>query len=604
METPLSPSPMPLTLQLDPIAVEDIPMEEEYDHLDEALLSPTSKQRYRSGSLQHRCGFGFIKGATVRNKYFRLRDHGLLGYFTQDDHTASLEIMFSLFTTVEPQPPVNFVVRSVDIAQTATWLKVEDPVTFKAGSPEEMDQWVADIQTKLDLMKRKEDAKSYRKRSMIPAHNADDMVFSVTEDPPYYRAFSHKFLMLNEIGEGSFSIVRKGVNRLTAEMVAVKCARHTPALLEEVSILKQLQHPNIVNLHGVYKLDDMFYIVMDYMANGDLCDKLIEVQRFPEDDVRHIIALVAHGIQYIHSLNIVHRDIKPENILLHKNSIKLADFGLAKRITDPSGLFQKGCGTPEYAAPELLYGRPYGTKSDLFSLGVVMYVLLFGSFPFTVASAAALQRLERFTEGADIRDMSCLHPSNPIWKSVSPEAQQVVHKLLVVDPDERLSATELLEHPWLKKEMHQVGPPGEDDDGLRIQNCIEKGLLELLSRGFEVLKHNQNGKTSHAHRTILRYDVATMSLSWTPASTLHQNPKKHFKVHPRVIFLKDVINVTTGCTTPAFMKVTHHTIKSDHCFSLVTETRTLDLETETKGQQLYLMDGLMRLVEQARRSAG
>ncbi|CAK4083492.1 unnamed protein product [Aphanomyces euteiches] len=599
METPLSPSPTPLTLQVDPIAVEDILVEDGYDPIEEGLLSPTSKQRYRSGSLQHRCGFGFLKGATVRTKYFRLRDHGLLGYFTQDDHAASLEIMFTLFTTVEAQPPLNFVLKSVDIIQTATWLKVEDPVTFRTRSAEEMEQWVTDIRNKLDLMKRKEDAKTYRKRSMIPAHNADDLVFSVTDDPPYYRTFANKFLLLNEIGEGSFSIVRKSVNRLTAEMCAVKCAKHTPALLEEVAILKQLHHPNIVNLHGVYKLDDMFYIVMDFMADGDLCDKLIEVHRFPEDQVRHIVMLVAQGIVYIHSLNIVHRDIKPENILLHKNSIKLADFGLAKRITDPSGQFQKGCGTPEYAAPELLYGRPYGTRSDLFSLGVVIYVLLFGNFPFTVASAAALQRLERFTEGEDVRDMSCLSPSNPAWKTVSPEAQQVLLGLLVVDPNERMSATDLLNHPWLTR-ASTTDPRGmNDDDELRVQNCVEKGLLELLTRGLEVLKHNQTGKSSHAHRTILRLDITSMALTWTPASTLHQHPKKHFqaKVHPRTIFLKDVVQVSAGCSTPAFMKSA--TIKEDHCFSLVTEVRTLDLETETKSQQEYLVQGLSRLVKMA-----
>ncbi|KAF0765525.1 hypothetical protein AaE_002978 [Aphanomyces astaci] len=609
METPLSPSPLPLTLQLDPICVEDIPVDDEFDPVEEALLSPTSKQRYRSGALQHRCGFGFIKGATVRTKYFRLRDHGLLGYFSQDDHTASLEIMFTLFTTIEAMPSTNtFVLRSVDIVQTATWLKVEDPVTFKTNSADELETWVADIRTKLDLMKRKEDAKSYRKRSMIPVHNADDLVFSITDDPPYYRTFSHKFLLLNEIGEGSFSIVRKAVNRVTAEMCAVKCSKHTPALLEEVAILKQLHHPNIVNLHGVYKLDELFYIVMDYMADGDLCDKLIQVQKFPEPHVRHVITMVARGIQYIHSLNIVHRDIKPENILLHKTSIKLADFGLAKRITDPSGHFQKGCGTPEYAAPELLYGRPYGTKSDLFSLGVVMYVLLFGNFPFTVASAAALQRLDRFSDGEDIRDMSCLHPSNPIWNTVSAQAQEVLRGLLAVDPTDRYSASDLLAHRWLTQGNvtpsagYDVEPTlANNDDSVRIQNCIEMGFAELICRGFEVLKHNQNGKTSHAHRTTLRYDVATHSVSWTPASTLHQHPRKHFKVHPRTIFLKDVVAVASGCdASRAFAKMKHQTIKDDHCLSLVTESRTLDLETETKGQQTYLVEGLTRLVQMAK----
>ncbi|OQS02417.1 DEAD/DEAH box RNA helicase [Thraustotheca clavata] len=557
----------------------------------EMLLSPTSKVRYRAGGLLHQYGFGFVKNASFKHKYFRLREHGLLGYVAQDAHEAALEVLFTLGTTIESIGTTTFVLKQVNIVQPSSWLKVVDPVAFKAQTSEERDAWVSDIVSKLDLLKKKDEQAKHRKLSLIPIHNAEDLLFSATADPPYYRTFLNKFLMLGEIGEGSFSVVRKGVDRLTAEMCAIKCSKPTPSLLEEVAILKLLSHPSIIGLHGVYKTNDMFYIVMDYMADGDLCDRLIQVQRFPEHEVRRIIAQVAKAIHHIHSLNIIHRDIKPENILLHKDSVKIADFGLAKRILDPTVQFQKGCGTPEYAAPELLYGRPYGTQSDLFSLGVVMYVLLFGAFPFTVASAAALQRLERFSESGDVRDMSCLHPANPQWQYVSAHAQEVILKLLEINPDKRLTASQLLQHPWIADILSDL--PQDND---RLSDCTCIGFLELMCRGIELIKHNQSGKEAHA--SILSYDVPTRLLSWTPASTIQQNPKKHFnaKDHPRTIFLPEVVEIVRGCSKPAFAKKRDPS-KEFVCLSIQTPTRTLDVELATPSQRDFLYNGLERLLK-------
>ncbi|OQR96700.1 calcium/calmodulin-dependent protein kinase [Achlya hypogyna] len=572
--------------EMDPMAIDvDAPYEPPTE-----LLSPTSKQKYRAGPLQHRCGLGFLKSAGFQRKFFRLRDHGLLGYEAQDAHAASLEILFNVFTVVEPTAPGAFVLRHVDVHQTSAWLKVEDPVAFRAGNAVDADAWVADITAKLELLKHRDEASKHRKQSLIPTHNAEDLLFSATTDPPFYRSFANKYLMLGEIGEGSFSVVRKGVDRVTAEVCAIKCSKPTPSLLEEVAILKLLSHPNIIGLHGVYKTNDMFYIVMDLMADGDLCDRLIEVQRFPEDEVKRIIAQVARGIEHMHGLNVVHRDIKPENILLHKDSVKIADFGLAKRMADPTALFQKGCGTPEYAAPELLYGRPYGTQSDLFSLGVVTYVLLFGAFPFTVASAAALQRLQRFSESGDVRDMGCLHPANPQWQFVSPEAQDALLRLLAIDPAERLTATEFLAHPWL------AATPLPTVD-IRRLDCVQVGFLELLCRGIDVLKHNKDGKDKWPHASILRFDVATQMLSWTPASVV--NPKKRFpaKSHPRRLFLLDVQEVVRGASRPAFAKLAGDEAKATLCLSIVTAARSLDLELPTATQRDVLVDGLRRLLQ-------
>ncbi|KAE8953164.1 hypothetical protein PR003_g34089, partial [Phytophthora rubi] len=223
---------------------------------------------------------------------------------------------------------------------------------------------------------------------------------------------------MKEIGEGSFSIVHRAVNRMTGQVCAVKCCKISAALEEEERLLRTLSHPNVVSLEGVYERNkDLHYVVMDYLKDGDLCDLLIERQRLPEPETRRIIRQVVEGLAYLHRRCVLHRDIKPENILIHGNIVKIADFGLAKELAQPTSMLKRSCGTLEYAAPELLCGRPYGLKSDVFSLGIVMYVLLFGAFPFSVESAAALQCMDHFPEGVDVRDMSCLSRSNVQWRT-------------------------------------------------------------------------------------------------------------------------------------------------------------------------------------------
>ncbi|KAJ0404798.1 hypothetical protein P43SY_003474 [Pythium insidiosum] len=243
------------------------------------------------------------------------------------------------------------------------------------------------------------------------------------EEPPEFALFRNKFLLLKEIGEGSFSIVHRGVNRLTAQLCAIKCCKHSPALDEEVGILRKLSHPNVIQLEGVYHQDEMFYVVMDYMGDGDLCEQLIRKQRLSETEAKQIILQVVQGLEYLHRHYIIHRDIKPENILLHGGLAKLADFGLAKQLPNATSMLKRSCGTLEYAAPELLRGQAYGLKSDIFSLGVVLYVLLFGTFPFSIESAAALQRMQRFPGGVDVRDMSCLRRDNALWLFWDSEVQ-------------------------------------------------------------------------------------------------------------------------------------------------------------------------------------
>ncbi|DBA05380.1 TPA: hypothetical protein N0F65_007542 [Lagenidium giganteum] len=450
------------------------------------------------------------------------------------------------------------------------------------------------------------------------------LVFSSTPDLPEFQTFKSKFLLLKEIGEGAFSIVHKGVSRLTGQLHAIKCSKASAALEEEVGILRKLSHPNVVSLEGVYKEDEMYYVVMDFLGDGDLCDLLIRRQRLNEHDAKVIVYQVIMAIDYLHRRNILHRDIKPENILTHGNIVKLADFGLAKQLPNASSMLKRSCGTLEYAAPEILCGRAYGLKSDIFSLGVVLYVLLYGAFPFSVESAAALQRMERFPDGVDVRDMSCLSRQNEQWKLVSPEAQDILLKMLTANEKERPSAKDLLQHPWLEAvsesmTVASVGTPHasretnvEEEEVSRIADCRQKGFVELLSRGLEMIKYGNKGTTS-PHSTILTINIVDRSLSWTAkpnpiASALGTNGSSRKldigaskPQSSRTIRFENIKEVRLGHGTDAFLHGRPRPIPEvARCLSIISTSRSLDLELRVASQRDFLAAGLAHLLKDVR----
>lgn len=461
------------------------------------------------------------------------------------------------------------------------------------------------------------------------------MLFSRTQDPAEFQSFRAKYLLMKEIGEGSFSIVHKAVNRLTGRLCAVKCCKYSPALEDEVALLRKLSHPNIVGIEGVYHQDDMYYVVMDYMDDGDLCDLLIKKQRLSEKEVQRIILQVLQAVEYLHRHSVLHRDIKPENILLHGNAVKLADFGLAKQLTTGSSTLKRSCGTLEYAAPELLCGLPYGLKSDVFSLGIVMYVLLFGAFPFSIESAAALQCMDRFPDGMDVRDMSCLSRENIQWRSVSPEVQDVILKMLTQSEKDRISAKDLLKHPWFQSAMAlnddatliKSGLTDKFGSGkmntavqecLRISDCDAKGFCDLLGRGLNVVKIG-NKETTLPHESVLTIDFGLQYVSWTARSTIWSSSGRKKTVNPhedrqrraitdskngRVIFFDDIKEIRVGHATDAFSRLKDKcSAPAERCISIISSWRTLDLVVQAPSQREFLLEGLQALLPEVDSSA-
>lgn len=270
----------------------------------------------------------------------------------------------------------------------------------------------------------------------------------------------------NEIGKGAFSVVFLAQNKQTGEKVAVKTIDKQQAketqddkrLKTEVAILKQVKHPNIVSLKDLFETNDKLYLVMELVTGGELFDKIVEKGQYTEKDASAIVKKILSAVQYLHGLNIAHRDLKPENLLLRDNDtdVLLSDFGLSK-IIDEKTMLTTACGTPYYVAPEVLSASGYDKEVDLWSIGVITYLLLCGFPPFYGESLPEV--FEQIMKAEyDFPD--------PYWTEVTKEAKDFISKLLVVDAKKRLTSEQALAHPWIQS--------GGSDKVLNIKSEMEK----------------------------------------------------------------------------------------------------------------------------------
>jgi len=258
-----------------------------------------------------------------------------------------------------------------------------------------------------------------------------------------------KYEITEELGRGAFSIVKLAIDKETGEKFAVKIINKTTIgqdmnrLATEIAILKQVQHPNVIVLKETIDTKNCLFIVTELVTGGELFDKIVELGSFTESKAAIVIRKMVSAIDYLHSKGIVHRDLKPEILLLKDDKditeIKIADFGLSK-IVSTQVMMQTACGTPGYVAPEILLTKGYEKEVDLWSIGVITYILLCGFPPFYNDNIAELFE--------QIMKAEYDFPKE-YWHSISKEAKDFVSKLLVADPHERMTSNEALEHPWL-----------------------------------------------------------------------------------------------------------------------------------------------------------
>ena len=274
-----------------------------------------------------------------------------------------------------------------------------------------------------------------------------------------------KYEVKQKIGKGKFGLVKCGLNKETKKPVAIKIMAKKnmdKSDLElakvEIDILKIGQHPNIIKLYDIYENESYIYIIMEYCSGGDLLSYFeYHEYELPETKVCEIIHKLSMAIYYLHSYGIVHRDLKPENILMTDLSpqadIRLLDFGLSKIIGNEEKCTEP-YGTLSFVAPEVLQGKPYDKSVDLWSIGIITFLLLCGYLPFDDKHS------EREIARQTIQDPVPFEEK--IWERYSPEAKTFVDGLLQKKPEKRYSIKEVLEHPWIKK-MDKVPEKRKDD---------------------------------------------------------------------------------------------------------------------------------------------
>uniref|UniRef100_A0A803XZA8 non-specific serine/threonine protein kinase n=1 Tax=Meleagris gallopavo TaxID=9103 RepID=A0A803XZA8_MELGA len=262
--------------------------------------------------------------------------------------------------------------------------------------------------------------------------------------------FTDGYEVKEDIGVGSYSICKRCIHKASNMEYAVKIidkSKRDPT--EEIEILLRYgQHPNIITLKDVYDDGKYVYVVTELMKGGELLDKILRQKFFSEREASAVLFTITKTVEYLHAQGVVHRDLKPSNILYvdesgNPESIRICDFGFAKQLRAENGLLMTPCYTANFVAPEVLKRQGYDAACDIWSLGVLLYTMLTGYTPFANGPDDTPEEiLARIGSGK-------FSLSGGYWNTVSDTAKDLVSKMLHVDPHQRLTAAQVLSHPWI-----------------------------------------------------------------------------------------------------------------------------------------------------------
>ncbi|XP_030748715.1 calcium/calmodulin-dependent protein kinase type 1-like [Sitophilus oryzae] len=262
-------------------------------------------------------------------------------------------------------------------------------------------------------------------------------------------AIEEKYSLKDVLGTGAFSTVRIAESKTRpGEMYAVKIIDKKAlkgkedSLENEIKVLRRLKHPNIVQLLETFEDKSRVFLVMELVTGGELFDRIVEKGSYTEKDASDLIRQVLEAVDYMHEQGVVHRDLKPENLLYYSpdedSKIMISDFGLSKM--EESGIMATACGTPGYVAPEVLAQKPYGKAVDVWSIGVISYILLCGYPPFYDENDANL--FAQILKGE-------YEFHSPYWDDISESAKEFISSLMTVNVEQRFTCKQALAHPWI-----------------------------------------------------------------------------------------------------------------------------------------------------------
>eukprot|EP00434_Breviolum_minutum_P014128 symbB.v1.2.012456.t2/scaffold858.1/size157433/4 len=306
------------------------------------------------------------------------------------------------------------------------------------------------------------------------------------------------YILGKTIGEGTFGKVKLGTHILTGEKVAVKILEKerivdvadVERVAREIHILKLVQHPHIIQLYEIIETPRQLYLIMEFCSGGELFDHIVEQGRVKEAEASRFFHQIMAGVEQIHRMNVVHRDLKPENLLLdEQKNIKIVDFGLSNTYQDGQ-LLKTACGSPCYAAPEMVAGQRYvPSRCDVWSCGVILFALVCGYLPFEDQNTSALYR-------------KILNADYQAPKFISDGVRDLISRMLNTDPETRYTISKIRTHPWYR----QIPEASLSGTGVGSK-VLQDDVLDQLDRfGFprdyaakclEMGKHNHVTTTYH-----------------------------------------------------------------------------------------------------------
>ncbi|CAK9013029.1 Serine/threonine protein kinase OSK1 (OsK1) (SUCROSE NON-FERMENTING-1 related protein kinase 1A) (SNF1-related kinase 1A) (SnRK1A) [Durusdinium trenchii] len=284
------------------------------------------------------------------------------------------------------------------------------------------------------------------------------------------------YLIGDTLGEGTFGKVKRGTHTLTGETVAIKILEKSKIKSEadltrvtrEIKILKKTRHDNCIRLLEVIDTPRQIFLMMEFLEGGEVFDYIVKNQRLAEPEASQFFKQILDGVSYLHKINVIHRDLKPENLLMQRlpngeHQIKVADFGLSN-TNENDVLLKTACGSPCYAAPEMIAGKQYdGTKSDIWSLGVVLFALVCGFLPFEDDDTPTLYR-------------KILHADYRCPSFVSRGAQDLLARILNTNPATRYTIEEVLAHPWMKRHL-ALSDKSQNQSSRSVQSQSSRSVL-------------------------------------------------------------------------------------------------------------------------------
>ncbi|CAD8125306.1 unnamed protein product [Paramecium sonneborni] len=348
------------------------------------------------------------------------------------------------------------------------------------------------------------------------------------------------YILGKTLGEGTFGQVRLGQHTITNETVAIKILEKDKMkegidyerISREINCLKKLRHPNIIQIYEIVQNTNSLYLIMEYAPGGELFEVIIKNQRLNEKEAAEYLMQILSGVQYMHDNYVMHRDLKPENLLLDENNkIKIVDFGLSNQFKEGQ-LLKTACGSPCYAAPEMIAGKEYDPKSaDTWSCGVILYAMVNGYLPFEDTNTAQLYKKIIYGEYA-------------APKYMSPLCKDLLEKILQVDPLKRYNIQQIVKHYWIQTCItNPILTPGYGE--INICNEVLQQLATYnfkLPQAYDYLKANKHDPVTTTYYLLLNKYLREKQKDQEEAFQykLIQIPPSQ---HPQVAILKETSNI-------------------------------------------------------------